>query len=336
MEIGFFYVLSVLLLFGSFFPRRHQLLYLISSLVILFILSGYRHVNIGTDTLNYEQFFTYIKAGGGYLTKEPGWMLLNRMIIALSGDFQTLLIATALLVLMPIFYIARRYSVNPMLTIFLYYAFYFYLQSFNVMRQSIAVAFVLLGLVFLMKERKIIFFILVAIASSFHISALLCFPLVFVNRIPNMASVMYLTLVGISMFIGLLLMPVLLNALTSIIGYSQHTDGTIGNMLGNGLYLVILNSFFAFLLFTSKDKQGVLFKLFFVFIIIANLAARIPLGYRLIMCFSIIQVLFLPYYVYNNKIDKNIGFFVVVIYAYVSFIRAAGDGGILPYYNFLF
>src|SRR5690606_19533763 len=91
-----------------------------------------------------------------------------------------------------------------------------------------------------------------------------------------------------------------------------------------GLYLIALNAFFVFVLFTAKNR-GILFKLFFVFIILANLTAKVPYGYRLIFYFTIIQVLYLPYFINNNKLKvKPLMFVLIVMYAYLIFYRSAG------------
>lgn len=332
-----FHSLLVFLLLGVFFKRNVQTLFLLISFILMFVLSGYRATTVGTDTLNYEQIFLFLEAGSDFLRQEIGWLFLNNLVLTYGGDFQHVLIITSLLVLVPLFYVAKKYSVNPMLTVFLFFSLYFYLQSFNIMRQSVAISFVLFSIIALANNRKPLFILLIAIGSTFHLTALLALPFIFINRLPTFSNIAYIVLVILCMIFGLFIFDIALYRLAALFGYSHYLSYySAGNILGNALYLLVLNSFFCFILFTIKDKNNLLFKLFFLFIVVANLTARVPFGYRLIMMFSISQVLFLPYYVNSSKLDKNIVLVMVVFYALVSYLRVAGDGGIDPYINILF
>jgi len=329
-----FYVLSVFLLLGALINSRQQKLFIVVSFIILFILAAFRDTNVGTDTLGYERIFLRIKAGGTAI-QEIGWQALNKIVIYFNGGFEDLLIVSSLLILTPVFYVAKKYSVNPMLSIFLYYAFYLYLQSFNITRQSIAISIILCAYILLINKKNLFFVLLVLLAATFHTTALLCLPLIFVNRIPD-KPIIYLVLMGLTMVMGWVLSDYIINRLANLLGYENYLkwDELDGS---GGLYLIILNAFFVFVLFTAKNR-GVLFKLFFVFIVMANLTVKVPYGYRLIFYFTIIQVLYLPYFINNNKLLKArpLIFLLIVLYAYLVFSRSAGKGGVIPYINTLF
>src|SRR5690606_40670436 len=68
-----------------------------------------------------------------------------------------LLMVSTLLIIIPVFYVAKRYSLNPMLSIFLFFVLYIYLQSFNITRQSVAISVVFLSYIFLIERRHIWF-----------------------------------------------------------------------------------------------------------------------------------------------------------------------------------
>lgn len=331
MEL-FYFVLTFLLL-GSFIKKEWQNLFFWISFIVLFILAGFRDSSVGTDTLSYENIFLRISAGSETV-QEIGWQVLNRIVAYFNGNFQDLLVITSLLILFPLFLVVRKHSLNPMLSIFLYYAFYIYLQSFNITRQSVAITIILIAYVYLINKRNWHFLILVLLAATFHTTALLCIPIVFVNRIPDKVPV-YLILMITTIFIGLVFSNYILTQAATLLGYDNYLE-LYESGTSVGVYLIVLNLFFLFVLFASSER-GVLFKLFFVFIVLANLTANVPYGYRIIFYFTIIQILYLPYFISNNKLGgKPLAFALVILYALVVFYRSAGSGGIVPYINILF
>lgn len=335
-----FFCLSILLLLGSLLPPKKQNAYLVTSFIVLFILTAFRDVSVGTDTANYEVWFEMFEGGVDWLrhTVEPGWVFLNDLVIFLGGGYRLLIIFSSLLILTPLFFIAKNYSQNPMLTISLYYLLYFYFNSWNGTRQLIAISFGLFAFVFLLKRKYLLFFLVIAFATLFHKTALLMLPLLFADKITADKTKMII-LVYIAMFIGLFGAGYM-SSLAKVLAYESYLDRfEQGNLLGNFLFLLVVNSFFIFLLsFTKKINLQV--KLFFVFITILNLVIRVPLGNRVVWSFAIFQILFYPYYLeYLIKRGAGVKLLVttvLVLYCYVLFFRDFGKGGILPYMNILF
>jgi len=332
--MGIFYLLSVFLLVGAFVNSKRQKPFMFFSFVVLFVLSGFRDSSVGTDTAAYEELFLHLSKGGTII-QEVGWRFLNKVVIYFDGEFQHVLMLSSLLTLIPIFYISKKYSLNPMLSIFLYFAFYIYLQSFNITRQTLAVSVIFMAYPFLLNRKPLFFILLVCLASAFHLTALICLPLIFVDKIPD-KKLIYLALMAFSMIISVFLSDLIIRYLSRIIGYEHYLDIFGIEELAVGYYLVVLNAFFLFVLFTARNR-GLLFKLFFIYVVLANLMVKVPFGYRLIYYFTVIQVLYLPYFVYNNKLKpRDVAFGIVVFYAYLVFYRSAGNGGIIPYDNILF
>src|SRR5690606_4596214 len=136
-------------------------------------------------------------------------------------------------------------------------------------------------------------------ASLLHTSALVVLPLFFIDRMPD-DKIMYFLGVFITGFIGLFFYDFIFQVLPYL-NYSSYLENyDLGNFGGNALYLLVLNSLFIFILLTSTNRE-VYFKVFYLFILMSNLVVRIPFGNRLIMFFGIIQILYLPYLIYNNK-----------------------------------
>lgn len=330
-----FLLLGIILLVLSLRKKTNKiLLFLIFS--VLFVLSAFRDFSIGTDTEGYLMLFERLKYGID-IRQEPLWQLLNKLIIYMGGDFEALLMASAFLILFPIFYVSKKYSVNPILSIFFYYTLYFYFASMNITRQTVAVSFVLLAMMFLYEKKKKWFFIFVFIAAGFHTSAIAAIILYFHNRLPKKKEGFYLVIAGVTIFIGIFVSDFIFGLAGRLFGYERYVENyELGTFTGNFFYLLILNVFLYFIM-KINDNRGYLFKMFFIFIILTNLTIRIPFGDRFILYFAIIQIIYLPYLMYNNKLDiKPFVSVVIIMYAFTMFFRKFGAGEIVPYINTLF
>lgn len=336
-----FLILSFFLVLGSFYSPKKQDFFLVVSFVILFIAIAYRDFNVGTDTESYRLYFYYIinDLNSMRQTVEPGWVFLNTFADYLGGEFRTVLVLASLAILLPIFFIAKKYSANPMLTIVVFYLLSFYFYSFNITRQMIAVSLILFGLVLLTKNKKYQFLVLVFLAYLFHTSALIVLPLFFVNYLPN-DKINALLLIFASMVLGFFAVN-LAPAIAALIHYEHYFSlYNYGNYIGPLLKLLIFNSFFVFIYLTS-ERSSVESKLFLAFILLSSLLVRIPFGSRIYIYLGIYQLLFYPIYLHNLKLRASSANFTlsklfIFIYLYVVYALYQGSGGIYPYFNVLF
>ena len=316
---------------------------MVLSFCILFVLSAYRDISVGTDTVNYQSFFYRLQAGIIQDFKvEPGWVFLNEMVLNLGGDFYSVLILSTIIVLAPIYFIAFKLSPNPMLSISLYHLLYFYLYSFNITRQTIALSLIILGTYALLKRKKLIFIFFIAIASLFHYSAIIASLLLLSNKMPVNFKITSSSIV-VAMFIGLFGYQALLSliSMTGYVDLLEHANYELASLYSSFLILLFYNLFFIFILLSiSKDLKNTLyFKLFFMSFIFVNLAIRIPYGNRLFIYFTIIQIIFIPLYLNNlNPTNRRYKLYIslaVLAYAYINFLRLMGNGEIFPYHNIL-
>ncbi|MGS0534562.1 EpsG family protein [Pseudoalteromonas sp. SaAl2] len=335
----YFYVLSFLFLLGALLPVKRQTACLVVSFFVLFILSAFRETSVGTDTLNYLNLYHIIENHGwqrDYI--EPAWILLNDIVAFIWGDYRYLMVLSSLIILVPLFVFAKKYSPNPMLTISLYYLLYFYFVAWNITRQSVSLVIVLFGVAFLLKNKKLLFISFVLFASLFHVSALIALILLAVNRVPTNKTIL-IAYVFMAMFIGIVGTDIVLK----LIGYTSYAKYLaryeIGNVLGNFAFLLIFNCFFVFITLTTP-KVTIEYKLYFLFLILLNVTMRMPFGDRAIMYFSIYQVFFYPYYLRSLTFmnEKLVASMLVVLFAYILFFReiSTGSGGVFPYLNILF
>lgn len=335
-----FLFVGLVLLLGALLPVKRQIFFAPVPFFLLFVISAFRDYSVGTDTYNYEVFFNNVSSGVDWVrfALEPGWVFLNDMVAFFEADFRSFLILTSLLTLALVFISAFYGSPNPLLSVSFYYLFYFFFYSLNISRQMLAVSIVALSLVFLMRDRKLIFLVLVLLASSFHFSALVTLPLVFFDRLPGDRAI-FAGILILSAVIGLFGINYV-SSVVSLTAYGGYVESyQAGTLLGNALYLLFFLCVFFFIMifFRAASRE---FKLFFIFAVILCLTIRLPFGSRIAMFFSVYQIFFYPYFLSmlrNNRLEvKLLAVFLVLSFAILTFVSRFGAGGILPYKNVFF
>ena len=141
------------------------------------ILAGIRDKSVGVDVTVYAEsafkqmscahsLATAMRVGNEY---EPGYRILIYLAHQLSPKLGSLLFLTELMTILPIYIVAWRRSPRISITSSMFiYLLFFYCATFNIMRQSIAAAFLLLAFQ-LLEERKYLYSIIFSyVAISFH------------------------------------------------------------------------------------------------------------------------------------------------------------------------
>jgi hypothetical protein len=133
------------------------------------------HVQL-SDNVFYDEFFTTVRIIDLSDTRvEPGYFYLNKFFAELINYeiFRAGVIVTVLCVKV---YMLSRFSKNSIIILSFYFAVQFYVDSY-LLRASLAGSFVLLALYSKHIDRPVSGTLLLAVAISFHISALAVVPL---------------------------------------------------------------------------------------------------------------------------------------------------------------
>lgn len=138
--------------FPSFMGRSvwRNLMWLVVFL-LLFLVSALRF-DVGTDYSSKDFYLGYVEiyrvyADGGsmHFGVDPGFLGLIRLVQALGGNPQLIFVITSALVCGLVVRACRRVSCHPALSLALFLVAGLYLESFNIVRQWIAIACVLNG-----------------------------------------------------------------------------------------------------------------------------------------------------------------------------------------------
>lgn len=171
-----FLVSSVALSQMAKVSKTRYRIFLIVLIIILTLFGGLRSESVGTDTLYYKWAFTEINKGNYELLYEPGFVFFSKAILIMSNANYTFLftIIESLTVLFSVIRLWElRSEIDFAYSIFIYYCI-FYLPSFNIMRQALAMALLFWGTRYLFKEKYLKFLIVLIIAVSVHLAAIVC------------------------------------------------------------------------------------------------------------------------------------------------------------------
>ena len=154
-------------------------------MIIFMLLLGLRGVQCGNDTKQYLRLYNQYSVQSlaqllnGY-DHELGFKLLNRLVGIVAGNYQVLLMVTAVICVYPLWYFYKRESERQLLTIALFLTVAPYMLYFSGIRQAIAVSMSVPAW-YAAKNKKLFWFVMVVVmAMQFHTSAfilLLIYPL---------------------------------------------------------------------------------------------------------------------------------------------------------------
>ena len=323
------------LLIGSLCFKKSFFPYAI--IVLIMILTfGLRDVSVGTDTKNYSQMFNLINSEGnnGILISEviePGWLLLNKLVYFLGGQWDTMIFISGILVLSPIFWTLWNYTENPFLSLLLYFLLGYYFSSFNILRQMIAVSIVFLAYSKYFQDKKLFsYLILVIIASSFHLSALISFiiPLLvkYVKPSINKAIVFF----PISIIIGFYLIPRFIFIIPIFGKYAIYLTGDVLTTVSE---MQIVYNIVALMFIASSEKQNNYLKLFYISTILMNMFGFSEIIVRFVFYFQISILVLSSNLKCSNYSNRLLLKLCIILYGLLFFSRILANNSmeILPY-----
>ena len=166
--------LMVLFVFESC-KRGKSKIKLYTSSGILFILMGFKDRSVGNDTPNYIELFERLKRMPSLIDNtsrfEKGYQLYNKLLGYFFYNYQILFIITAVICIGCISYGISKNSINWSYSLFLFVGFRFYYFFLSGLRQSIAVSIIFVAYIFLKRGQRVLYVVLIILATTFHFSA---------------------------------------------------------------------------------------------------------------------------------------------------------------------
>lgn len=305
--------------------------------LILWLIPGLKDLSVGSDAYSYYFGFNQdINDARMFSGIQLGWYFINIFFYEISNYQIFQLFCYAVIVGGFLLYI-KRYSEYPTLSIVLYIGFAFYLASFNIMRQYIALAIVF-PFIQLKDQHKLKFILIVLLASTIHASSIICLLLLFIDKI-RLKSIFFNIIIILTTFIIGYLLPQFINlsSLFSIANYvNEGFSGYLENIGGerNLLTGILQNAFLVYSLILLKDKSSFWFKCYFLFIILNNIFGSMGVGNRIFLFLQIQMILAIPNICQATKgINRFFYTLSTLCYAIITYYinLSTNSGEIIPY-----
>lgn len=325
--------IAIILFCMAITTKRKSTSSLIFVCIILFIISGFRSLSVGTDTINYAARFDNIDISATTKLFEYGWYYLNYLFYYSRFSVHAVFIVSAFATIYLFYKTVSKESKWPLFSLLLYILFFYYFNSFNIIRQTIAEAIVFFAVPFLINGKKkdmLIFYGLVLLAMLFHTSAVIAFAIPLIQYVNiNKRSACFLLISSI--IIGNIpLESFILSQNFYFLSdmYSHYLEDFNG--VGVSINRLIMNAYIILYLYFEKEDLGFYSKIMILGIVLQN-AFPYPIIIRMfnyLVIFSIIAVADLCY-------DKNKKLFTIstMIYGTVKFslFLSTNTCGIVPY-----
>ncbi len=167
---------------------RKSFVYII--VILLSLILGLRGITVGEDTRHFMDMFNYIShipwgkiltggtnvvyntVYGGDLTVEIGYTILNKLVSMFTTNPQWILLICAFITNILVGRFILRTSNDVFTAVYIYVCESLYMQSFNLMRQFLAIAIAIQAYEMIKNKRYVCGAAIVLLASCFHTSAL--------------------------------------------------------------------------------------------------------------------------------------------------------------------
>lgn len=306
---------------------------------LLAIIAGFRFFT-GYDFNSYSRFYTEIDSisdvFNGSIEAESGYLFVNYLFKLLGFNFYFFILFFSIVSILLLANFAYKFTSYPSLVLVYYFARYFLVRDMGQIRSAIACIILLYAIPYILKRKPIQFFIIVFIASLFHITAWsFVIAYIFNWLFKELTLRNVITLVGVSFLIGVLVqipelytwaVPDRYNA------YFTSPSYTNGQWILNPVLWMQMILFIGAVIFVrptieeERNKFGVILKIYLIASLILIAAGTLgTVGGRLSTLFATSEIMVVPVLIANiskNKLLNIILFsgFTVAIFGLIFII----------------
>ncbi len=328
----------VIILIFSFFEFinerwiRNIVFYLLVFSLIL--LGGFRY-GISSDYFHYKEVFQKIDKATDWseFLMEYGFLSIFYIFNKLGLNFEFFVFFFCSISISIKAFVIKKISPYPIISLLLYFTFFFLLDDMGAIRRGFACSLVLLAYYFIFSKKYLFSFILILLAASIHLSVLIVIPFLFFINI-KFNSKQFLMLLAISILIGLSFEKLFNNlvaidsqllAVQKIVSYSEEQYFSETNVYEIGLLLRIL---FILILFKYANKLAVvpffnqMFNLYIISVFVLVVFSKLTVFSSVVIYFKIFEIILVPILINSMALQKRM-FLVLffVSYAFFSLYR---------------
>ena len=344
------FIIFLAFIFNINNEKKNVKLFLIISFSLFCILAAIRADCVGVDTPQYTTFYQILVSIKEFpifsnYRYEYGFTFLCWLLTRISASPQLLLIVTSIFINVVIAKFIYKNSKNPYLSTILYLICNYYFQYMNIMRQALAIAFVLLGYNELKEKKYIKYILLTLIGCSFHFSAILSFLFIPLERIKLSRKIIVFTLISIILAFAFgndffAFLATISPRLYGYLGSEYDVTNYFGALILMLVQLVILLTG-VILIKKNKDTnilyEGNLIGIIAIATIFSTLTIKVSIFNRFTPYFSIFNIIWLSNIIYIEKNSKKRLLLIVLVvtlftcYWLIIMILRPEWYGVVPY-----
>jgi hypothetical protein len=290
-------------------------------LYIVIIIAGIRE-NVGYDYANYVSFYILENA------PEAFFNICIKTLKFLGLNYNWMFIAFSFATIMLVYKGIKLYTEHINLALFVFILIPgLYLNSFSIVRQSIAIAILFYGYHFLVKRKYLKYFIITLLAANFHYTALFTIPFFLISlKAASMKHWMYVVMIIGSIILSQINLSLFIFqkilGYTGYVAYAMYSDG--GASL---LKIIVLNVIAVFfLLFYNKmtDCEKTMYFFTILSITIVTIFGSIGAVTRFAYYFKIFEIILVSNTIFllKSKINRSILLMFIMGYYFAIFINA--------------
>lgn len=303
--------------------------------IVLFVFSGFRHVEMGNDTISYYELFQTLKPWS-FTNRyyEKGFLVFNSIIKSFFDNPQYLFIISSIINLGAIFIFFKRESQIIWLSIFLFIATRLYFTNISAIRQSLALSVILISFPLFKKNKHLLFILMIIISATLHKSSLF-FLVIYATKYFKISKKTML----ISVMISLLILVLPYSFYEKLPYFSKYLGSIHDNALRPAAIIETITAMMIFSigLMYRKEKNDIFMKISLLSIIISVLGIKSSVAGRLYIYFMPFNIVLLTNALFSVKLkyDRIILKTTVVIffslYLYITFIYRPEWSNFIPY-----
>lgn len=306
----------------------------------LFLILGLRAHTVGTDTENYLFLFGLLSNGVKFSGFEPLNLIVMKAISFLPNSQLVLLCTYAFFTIFLFYKYIYMESDDPCLSVAVFSGMMYYFFCFNAMRQGLAMAISAVAIANLLKGKSGKFLMLVLIASGFHASALVVFPLWFVKKMWSRYTfkkcIFFIFTSALMSVFGRSVLKVLLVFFPSYQRYLSGAFSDNGNYLNPLMYMVLL--IFLTIIWSGykkKDKDHFYFVVLGIGTVFYFMSIQVEIVSRIVYYFTMTVIVLLPNMLKRiPQIRNRLTLYVcahTAIFIYCCLLIAREAHGVVPY-----
>lgn len=310
MGIYVILVLFIILMypFLKMFTKNYKKWYCILCSIVLIVLIGFRDISLGqSDTEKvYSVIFNYFSKVDmtetlRYIERqniEKTFYIIMKFFTSTFKSFHIFLFFICIPYIASVSYLIYKHSKFPVLSYVIFLALNYFSLSFTLLRHVIAMAFIIIALIFLLKDKKIKFLVFVLLASLFHKTALIFLIAYFCDKFRvNMKQVILLIIVlTFIFFFGNDIMNIVFTLINSshYMGYKTSSGDSIGFFIINVLLLIFSMKYLKNYISENSKEAQIIMNLQFLTVIMSSFIMFIGEAFRMSTYFGIFSIILVP------------------------------------------